>query len=209
MNPADRLPLPLAGTVLLAAGLWFVTFYLSWSTFWVKISVSAGTIAALALFLQPPGRDRLRVDARVVLIGILSAGLLYAIFLAGKFVSTLIFPFAGDQIGGIYAKGSGTSPFIIAMLLFFIIGPAEEIYWRGYLQRNLMDRYGELFGWVLATAIYALVHVWSFNFMLVGAAAVAGAFWGAVYWRTRSLSAVMISHAIWSTVIFTVFPMHL
>jgi len=41
----------------------------------------------------------------------------------------------------------------------------------------------------------------------VGAAAVAGAFWGALYARCGRLAPVIVSHSIWSTVIFAVFPM--
>ena len=96
----------------------------------------------------------------------------------------------------------------IALLLFFVTGPSEELYWRGYLQKNLMMRFGQWQGWLLATAIYAAVHIWSFNFMLIGAAAVAGAFWGAMYWRLKNLAPVIISHSVWSAVIFAVFPMH-
>ena len=95
----------------------------------------------------------------------------------------------------------------IALLLFWVTGPSEEIFWRGYLQRSLMERFGRWPGWAAATAIYAGVHIWSFNFMLVGAAAVAGAFWGAMYARLGSLAPVILSHSIWSTVIFAVFPM--
>jgi len=43
--------------------------------------------------------------------------------------------------------------------------------------------------------------------MLIGAAAVAGAFWGAMYWRFKNLAMVIISHSIWSAVIFAVLPL--
>ncbi len=97
---------------------------------------------------------------------------------------------------------------VIALLLFFITGPAEEVYWRGYLQKNLMVRFGGWQGWLLAAGIYAAVHIWSFNFMLIGAAFVAGAFWGAMYGYFKNLTPVIISHSVWSMVIFAVFPMH-
>jgi membrane protease YdiL (CAAX protease family) len=97
---------------------------------------------------------------------------------------------------------------LIALLLFFVTGPAEELYWRGYLQKNLMARFGRWQGWLLATVIYAAVHIWSFNFMLIGAAFVAGAFWGGMYLHLKNLAPVIISHSVWSMVIFAVFPMH-
>jgi len=207
LNRADFKPLPLIGTVLLAALFWFVTFYLTWASFWIKISFSAATLAILSLLLQPNARERIRVDARAVALGLGSAAILYFIFWAGKTVSAVILPFSNGQIGGIYDKGAGMPMWVIALLLFFVTGPSEELYWRGYLQKNLMARFGHWQGWLLATAIYAAVHIWSLNFMLVGAAAVAGAFWGAMYWRLKNLTPVIISHSIWSAVIFAVFPM--
>ena len=207
MNHHKFRPLPLIGTVLLAALFWFVTFYLTWASFWIKISFSAATLAILSLLLQPNRKERIRIDARAVALGLASAAILYFIFWTGKAVSELILPFSGGQIGGIYDKGAGTPMWVIALLLFFVTGPSEELYWRGYLQKNLMMRYGQWQGWLLATAIYAAVHIWSFNFMLIGAAAVAGAFWGAMYWRLKNLTPVIISHSVWSAVIFAVFPM--
>jgi uncharacterized protein len=200
-------PVPLAATVLLAAGLWFITFALAWTSFWIKISLSAALLAVISLILRPPQREDFRFTGRDVLVGLLSAAVLYFLFWAGKAASTALLDFAGQQIGGIYHKGTGTPMLTIALLLFLVTGPSEEIFWRGYLQRSLMERFGRWPGWAAATAIYAGVHIWSLNFMLVGAAAVAGAFWGAMYARLGSLAPVILSHSIWSMVIFAVFPM--
>jgi hypothetical protein len=196
-----------AGTVLLAALLWWLTFAQELASFWIKISISASLLASISLILRPPPRGSFRIDASAVAWGLASAVALYGIFWAGKAVSTAVFPFAGDQIGSIYHKGDGTPLWVIAVLLFCVTGPSEEIYWRGFLQHALADRLGRWGGWAAATAVYAAVHVWSFNFMLVGAAAVAGAFWGAMYARFGRLAPVIVSHALWSTVIFAVFPM--
>jgi membrane protease YdiL (CAAX protease family) len=198
--------LALAATVLLAAGLWFITFALEWTSFWIKISLSAGLLAVISIVLRPPQRRDFQLDGRAVFLGLLSAATLYFIFWTGKTLSAALFDFAGQQIEGIYHKGTGTPMLTIALLLFWVTGPSEEIFWRGYLQRSLMERYGRWPGWAAATAIYAGVHIWSFNFMLVGAAAVAGAFWGAMYARIGRLVPVIISHSIWSTVIFAVAP---
>ena len=193
-------------TVALATGFWFVTFYLTWSNFWIKISFSAAILAILSLRLQPLLSDQLRWGRRAVFQGLFSAAVLYGIFWLGKRISTFILPFASQQIGAIYGKGEGVPLLVVFFLLLLITGPGEEIFWRGFLQRNLMVRYGQWRGWLLATAIYAGVHIFSFNFMLIGAAAVAGAFWGFLYIRVKSLAPVMISHAVWSAFIFAVVP---
>jgi membrane protease YdiL (CAAX protease family) len=207
LKSAEFRPTPLIGTVILATLLWLVTFYLAWATFWLKISFSAATLAILSFWLQPNRKEDLKFNLSAFILGLLSASVLYLIFWVGKKISTDLFAFAGSQIGGIYDKGAGTPMWRIGLLLFFVTGPAEEFYWRGYLQKNLMVRFGPWQGWFIATTIYAGVHIWSFNFMLIGAAAVAGAFWGAMYWHLKNLAPVIISHSIWSTVIFAVFPM--
>jgi membrane protease YdiL (CAAX protease family) len=192
-------------TAGLAAGLWFATFYLSFSIFWIKISISAALLAGVALRLQPPSA-KLQADLQTLVRGVASAAVLWGVFWLGKQLSTLIFPFAESQIGAIYGKGEGFPRWVVFFLLLLITGPCEEIYWRGFLQKNLMARYGGLRGWLGASAVYALVHVWSLNFMLMGAAAVAGAFWGLCYWRWGRLAPVIVSHSLWSAVVFSLVP---
>jgi membrane protease YdiL (CAAX protease family) len=190
-------------TVILAFALWFVTFAIEWGSFWVKISISAATLAVVSIAIQRGVRAKLSFDAKSIVIGVVSAAVLYGIFVMGKIISTQLFDFAGHQIDGIYGLGEGSNLWLIAVLLFFVTGPSEELYWRGYLQRGLSQRLGGAGGYVAATALYAAVHLWTLNFMLVGAAAVAGAFWGLLYWRLNNLAPVIISHSIWSAVIFS------
>ncbi|HQI01833.1 MAG TPA: CPBP family intramembrane metalloprotease, partial [Deltaproteobacteria bacterium] len=121
-------------------------------------------------------------------------------------VSSWIFPFAPGQVGAIYGKGQGFSTLAVFFLLLLVTGPCEEIYWRGFLQKSLMSRYGKTVGWLAATAIYTGVHIWSLNFMLIGAAAVGGAFWGFLYMKLGRLDSLIICHSLWSAFIFAVVP---
>ncbi len=196
------------GPVALAFVLWAAAFAVPAGNFWVKISVSAAILASISFLLRREIQRELRFKGRTILLGLLAAAVLYGVFMAGRWVSLQLFGFAGVQIGAIYHKGAGTPAWIIAVLLFFVTGPSEEIFWRGYLQKGLQERLGGRQGYALATALYAGVHVCSLNFMLTGAAAVAGAFWGAFYWRTGNLPAAIVSHSVWSTVIFAVLPLH-
>ncbi len=67
---------------------------------------------------------------------------------------------------------------------------------------------GDFRGWLVGSVLYAAVHISSFNFMLVGAAGVAGLFWGFMYWRLGTLWPVVISHAVWTCLAFAVAPIH-
>lgn len=201
----ESLLLP-AATVIVAAVFWFATFYLAFSSFWIKITVSSACLAGIAFKLSRNHAKPGLFDFQAVTLGIISAAVLYGLFWAGRAVSTFIFPFASSQIASIYSKGEGTPAWIIFLLLLLVTGPCEEIYWRGYLQRNLSERFGGFTGWILASAVYAGVHIWSFNFMLIGAAGVAGAFWGAIYLLTGRLAPVIVSHSLWSAFVFTLAP---
>jgi hypothetical protein len=207
MNHPGFQPRLVWSTIILAFGLWFVTFYLGGLNFWIKISFSAATLAALSVWAHTLRDNRLTFDRTAIFQGLIAAVVLYIIFWAGQTVSSYIFPFASHQVSAIYGKGAGFSPLSIFFLLLLVTGPCEEIFWRGFLQRNLMSRYGEFPGWILATAIYTGVHIWSFNFMLIGAAAVAGAFWGLLYMKLKRLDTLIICHSLWSACIFAIVPL--
>ena len=100
----------------------------------------------------------------------------------------------------------GTNKGLIFLLLLFVTGPGEEIFWRGFLQDRFMRRWGNFPGFLITTSIYAGVHLFSWNLMLIMAAFVAGAFWGLLYLWKRDLLIQIISHSFWSAVIFSVAP---
>jgi hypothetical protein len=191
--------------VLLAAVLWWFCFGLEWGVFWYKIAASALLLAVIA---AKSGVDvaAMRFTRRDLAVGLALAAGLYALFWIGKAASTAMFGFADPGIEGIYGLGEGTPMWLITLLLFFVTGPCEEVYWRGYLQRRFCERLGRWPGYLAAAACYALVHIWSMNFMLIAAAAVAGAYWGLAYLKLGRLQPIIVSHAVWSTVVFTIAP---
>lgn len=198
---------PVLVAVVVAFALWYFAFQTEIWNFWLIISLSATLLAGGALWHTSDRAALWRFDFNALLIGILSAALLYGVFWAGKYIATALLPFAADQISSVYARQEQLNPFSIALLLFFILGPAEEIFWRAFIQRRLCERCGDRAGWLTATAVYAAVHLWTLNFMLVAAAAVVGLFWGWLYLRTQSLIAVMLSHALWDVAIFVLLPL--
>lgn len=75
------------------------------------------------------------------------------------------------------------------------------------MQKTLSDRIGKNAGFLVATAVYACVHIPSWNFMLVMAALVAGFVWGLLYrLYPEKFMAVIISHALWDAAVFVWFP---
>jgi len=194
-------------TIPAAFLLWFLTFAVHRGNFWLKLSCSALLLALLALKSLLKREEKLfHVRVRFVVVGILSAVLLYAIFWLGREISTALFPFASREIGNVYVTKAELNPAAIGLLLFFIMGPAEEIYWRGFVQKTLSRRLGRTTGLLITSAVYAIIHIFAFNFMLFVAAAVCGLFWGLLYLREGSLVPVMLSHALWDLMTFVLFP---
>ncbi len=191
------------GAFALASACWAVTFGWSGGNFWVKIGLSVVAVSLYSLFWKKP---HLSFRVRSFLLGLLSAVVLYSIFLVGNKLASAILPGAKTQVGGIYSLGAGSNKLLIFMLLFFITGPGEEIFWRGFLQDRLMERWGNFTGYLTTTALYAGVHVFSWNLMLILAALVAGAYWGLLYFWKRDLLVQIVSHSFWSAVIFAVAP---
>jgi membrane protease YdiL (CAAX protease family) len=177
------------------------------ANFWLVMTLATGVLAGAAL-LTDRGRLREAYAFRPVhvLIGALSAAQLYLIFWLGNWIAVRLTDFARPQVVGIYATREQAAPWLIGLLLLLWIGPAEEIFWRGFIQRRLAARIGPLLGWLIAGAIYALVHVWALNLMLLLAAALCGLYWGAMYLRYRSVWPSLISHALWDVAVFVLWP---
>ena len=170
------------------------------------MTASAAILTLMSAALSPKFSEEFRFSFRDIAIGLASAVVLWVIFFMGDYFSDLLFNFARPQVDSIYAMKDGESRWTIAILLLLIIGPAEEIFWRGYVQRKFIGRIGEWQACIVTTIIYALVHIWSFNFMLIMAALVCGAFWGIMYRYNKNLITVIVSHAVWDVAVFILFP---
>ena len=197
-------------SILIAAGLWTVMFSpatSSYVNFWGTMCVSAVVLLTLTFFSEVRWWTGWRLDWKTAGLGVAIAAALWGIFWAGDKVSSWLFDFARPQVDEIYGIKSGISPVLLSLLLLFLIGPAEEIFWRGYIQKTLSEKMGRNIGAVTATLVYAGVHIPSWNFMLVMASLVAGAVWGCVYrFRPEKFGAVLVSHALWDAAVFVWFP---
>ncbi len=196
--------------VVVAAVLWTLMFSPLTAPrldFWWMMTGSACVLTLLSTLFRPHWWRGLRWTPSNILLGIALAVLLWGIFWTGDKVSSWLFNFARPQVDAIYGIKEGASAWLLSFLLLFLIGPAEEIFWRGYVQHTFSMKWGGNAGFVVTSIIYALVHAPSCNFMLVMAAFVAGVVWGAVYrFFPERFPAVIISHAIWDAAVFIWFP---
>ena len=209
MNLFESNTKPIIG-ILIATVLWGVMFS-PWTAphvnFWTVMTISGIILTSYSLWADKTCLKPIRLGLVDVLLGIGIAVALWGIFWVGDKVSSWMFNFARPQVDTIYGMKDGENPWILSFLLLFIIGPAEEIFWRGYLQNNLSKRFSPNIGFILTTLAYSLVHIFKFNFMLIMAAAVAGFIWGLLYrFFPNRLGAIVLSHALWDCAVFIWFP---
>lgn len=192
--------------------LWFVMFS-PWTAphlnFWFTMATSGVILSTMSLALSPELRNSLRDNFRWsdLPLGVALGAMLWGIFWVGDKVAVWMFPFADGEIGSIYSMRDGMNYLTIGVLLLFVVGPAEEIFWRGFVQERFSQKWSPTLGFILTTAIYALCHIWAMNFMLIVAAAVAGGVWGLLYrLRPERIWTLVISHAVWDVAVFLLFP---
>ena len=101
-----------------------------------------------------------------------------------------------------------TAPGMVAVLVIVLgTSPSEEVLWRGAVFARLTRRYGP--GWrpvAATTVLYALFVGLSGSLVLPLAALVCGTVWARQRQVTGSLVPGMVSHALWSLLMFLYIP---
>ena len=198
-------PAALAVALVAAQAAFAATFRGPRGRFWDRMTLTGLGLGSLALATSPAAR-RARIGPREIVLGLASAGVLYVTFRFGDRFARRFVPDGDSQIRDIYALRALRPRTEIAARLATIVGPAEELFWRGLVQSALMRRFGRWPGAALAATAYGGVHVVTGNFTLFGAAGVAGAHWCVLYAAGVPLGALIVSHVAWDVWIFLVQP---
>ena len=165
--------------------------------FWDRMTATGVTLGGLALATDRDAR-RVRIGPATVALGLASAAGLYGIFRLGDALARQVMPKGSEEIGNIYALRSLRPKGELATRLGLVIGPAEELFWRGFVQGRA--------GYLTTTALYGGAHVVTENATLIGAATIAGAYWGLLRAAGVPLGALVVSHVAWDIWIFLIAP---
>lgn len=186
------------GGLALAAVAWGLLFALGRRGFWPRAAAAGAAIGAYALVvLRDELPDLLRPTGADVALGVAAAAVLWAVFRVGDRLLSRTFPRLSAEVDDLYAVRGETSSRTM-LLVLSMIGPAEELFWRGLVQSRA--------GIVVALAGYTLVHVWERKPILLVAALAGGAFWGAWFAWTGTLVAPIVSHLLWDLAVIVWFP---
>ncbi|MFO0583871.1 MAG: CPBP family intramembrane glutamic endopeptidase [Anaeromyxobacter sp.] len=156
---------------------------------------------------SPPGLlARLRPRLADVLLGLGSAAVLYLgtrAFLwafCGGFTDALCAPLRGT-VGRFEARS-----LVGALAIVVLIAPAEELFWRGFVQGWLEARLGRAAAVPVAVAFAVLLALGTGEPFLALATLPTYAAWGALAAWRRSLVPAIVSHATWSVLVASLAP---
>ncbi len=184
--------------------LWYLTFQTNALSFWGRISVSTLILLFISFLL---GRREMRpkLNAPAAVAGLLSALLLYLFFWSG-FQVLRGNPTFTQQVSSVYVFRSAEPEYLIFLLLLFPIGPAEEFYWRGLIQRKLQRAWSANPAIILTSVLYALIHLPTLNPSLIFVALVGGLVWGYLFKRYGNLLPCLVSHILFDELVFVLLP---
>lgn len=179
--------------------------------FWAWMSLNLIFLISISLLIDKDYQKYIKNDfnnniVKKILLGLISAVVLYLVFYFGNIISNYIFKFAESGIHNVYDFKGESSNLRILFLMLIIIGPGEELFWRGYIQKNLSLRYGKYFGFAIAASVYTFVHLFTGNILLILAALIAGLFWGCLLIKYDSMIVNIVSHTIWDIYVFVILP---
>jgi membrane protease YdiL (CAAX protease family) len=193
-------------TLPIAAFLFANSFVFSRREFWIAMASGVLVLAMFAALVRGPALYAERTDGLDVAIGFGSFAALYATFWVGDKLIRLVRPVSGNEISAIYELRSQAPLALIAVLLVFVIGPGEELYWRGLVNWALGSRFGDGTAVLAGTALYGAVHLVTGNASIILAAVVAGFAWSMIYAVRRRLFPVIVSHVLFDLFLFVLAP---
>ncbi len=179
--------------------------------FWWWMSSNLVVILSLTFAFDKENFHQLKLDlassfGSKVLKGLFFALILFIVFYFGNILIRYLIAAAGEGIAQVYGFKQEAPAWRIALLMLLIIGPGEELFWRGFLQRRLQLKLGLNAGFLLATVLYTAVHFFTGNMVLVLAALTCGLFWGWLYKKYNSMTINIVSHTVWDILVFILLP---
>jgi membrane protease YdiL (CAAX protease family) len=149
---------------------------------------------------KTPLRDRLgllpakgREFGGLTLAG-LAAGTLSLALAIAIGMSLLIGFSGGNQAGATVSDGSWLGLTLLAVVLSLLPAVVEEIFFRGYIQRRLLQRWSPAAAIAVSTALFAVLHADSLQHIL--SVIPLGVVTGWLAYRTNSVKPGMVVHAI-------------
>jgi hypothetical protein len=176
--------------------------------FWLAMTGLTAVLGSVAVVLRGTVSWGWRMPLPTLALAAASAGVLYGAFYVGDRALLALVPSLPAAGSAVYAQAeSGRFRLVIMAALLLVIGPGEELYWRGLVQSHLVGWLGPDLAVLAAAGLYGAAHLVTRNPALVLAALLCGLYWGAIYQVSGNLAVVVVSHALWDCLVLLWLPL--
>lgn len=193
-----------AGVVAQAVAWWFVAARRG--SVWTVVMPVLVAMAVAAMLVEPPTAATEVHAAVAAVAGIVSGAALYTATFA---FSRIVDGWAGfrRQSRAMYERRIPLSIASAVALSALVAAPAEELFWRGFFQREVADALdgATVLAAFVTTGVFVAANLASANVAIVLGAIVGGAAWSALAAWSGGVVAPLLCHAVW-TALMLAFP---
>ncbi|QTA38039.1 CPBP family intramembrane metalloprotease [Thermosipho ferrireducens] len=189
--------------LILAYILWYNVF--KFSDFLYVMLISSFVLAVLGVIF---GADiGLKVNKLEAVLIILETALMYFLFWILRFIANFFEPLR-EGIEDIY-RLMDRYDFVLLIIVLMLIGIFEEIFWRGFVTKALVDSIDNpVIALTISSAIYSLIYLYTMNIVLVISAFIIGLIFSVTYFITGKVTTTMYIHMLWTPLIFAILPLN-
>src|ERR1700712_2436357 len=143
--PLKPSPVVTGASIAVAYGAFVATFRGPRERFWQRMTTTGLVLGGLAIATDAEVRTA-KPKPKDVATGAAIAATLYVVFQVGDRAARVIMPHGADDIGDVYELRTLRPTPELAGRLALVVGPAEELFWRGMLQNAFTRRLGPVKG---------------------------------------------------------------
>lgn len=190
---------------LICAHILLYITYQDTSVFWYLYTASILFFISFAIVVEKKKIKQSSLSNGVY--GVTSGILLFMLFALGNYlIDVMNISSLSKDVAQLYKSYSPTLMWHY-IVLFVVIIPGEETFWRGFIQKKVSEHFNAQLTIIISTILYALPMLYSQNYALVLAGVVAGFIWSCLFHWKKSLVLVVISHIIFDTFLLILFPL--
>ena len=176
------------------------------ATVWTGFASVMAILGGAALLTRRVLLSSRVAPALAVAVGVGAGVALYAGTRAFVWVVSR-WPAFTKHVEALYDQRKGVSLGAALLVSAVLVGPGEELFWRGLVQTRLGELTTSLTGAVLAWLLYVGANAASASLPIVAGAVVSGAVWGALAFWSGGVLAPMACHAVWTGLMVALPPM--
>jgi membrane protease YdiL (CAAX protease family) len=175
---------------------------------WLTTGVAAAIALGSCLYVYGAELKRLAMPSgREVCLGLACGVLMAGLTQLAYPIGEAILPGLSAWVAPLYSNLRQPPGPYLALPILVLVVVAEECVWRGLLIDMLQRRYSDSQVVLLSTALYAIPHLFSGSWLLMGVVLICGVIWSRLRLMTGSLVVPLLTHLVWDLGVFVMFPL--